>query len=56
MTTPTCPACGTKFPGDPCKKCARTTTEAIDHVHVRTIMAKAKRRATKKVRKHGRPR
>lgn len=21
MSTPTCPICGTKFPGDPCKKC-----------------------------------
>jgi len=48
MRTPACPACGTKFSGDPCRKCGQDAGEAR--------MRKAARMpsATRKRRKHGR--
>lgn len=48
METPTCPNCGTKFPGDPCKKCSMTAGDA--EVKHSTRMPSQ----TRKRRKHGR--
>lgn len=46
--TPTCPDCGTKFPGDPCKKCKKGAAEAASDKAVRMP------RATKRRVKHSR--
>jgi rRNA maturation endonuclease Nob1 len=46
--TPTCPACGTKFPGDPCKKCGTQFETA------KKDKAGKMPSATRKRRKHGR--
>ncbi len=48
MKTPTCPGCGTKFPGDPCKKCGLGFEEAA------ATKAKRMPSATRRRRKHGR--
>lgn len=47
--TPSCPSCGTKFPGDPCKKCGQGAEEA------REQKAGKMPAATRHKKKHGRP-
>lgn len=48
VVTPRCPSCGTKFPGDPCKKCHK------DPVEAREAKAPNMPKATRKRVKHGR--
>ena len=48
--TPTCPACGHKFPGDPCKFCAKPLWEAESE---KQLKLKEDRKARQK-RGHGR--
>jgi hypothetical protein len=71
MSTPTCPICGTKFPGDPCKKCEAPAglekgdvqsykrMKLIDSgkskKQVKIAMKARAATKTQKQRKHGRP-
>lgn len=72
MGTPTCPVCGTKFPGDPCKKCnapaglEKTDVQeykrmalidkGLSKKQVKAAMRSRHASKTKRRRKHGVPR